>query len=227
MPRQGVLRFLGRGLQLDVDVPTPAGWRTPRFRHAVSGRKATDHNRGRGRSIIAFEFRGPVDIGEGHMPQATLVVARLPRCEQWGVHEGRPFDGFALRSGRPLSLCGVGGDSLCQQHQCGSCGRIVNRKESLQQIKAVACDRVRLKWHCVNRRRPSGRIRASGVSADRLQLNDITYIATLEGRLLLDLARRHHALPMSKNYRVQNRSIYTRASYVAVRVSSVVSGSAL
>jgi hypothetical protein len=121
----------------------------------------------------------------------------------------------------------VPGDSLRQQDQCGACGRIVNRKESLQQIKAVARDRVGPKWHCVKRGRPSGRIRASGVSADRLQLNDITYIATLEGRLLLDLARRHHALPMSKNYRVQNRSIYTRASYVAVRVSSVVSGSAL
>jgi hypothetical protein len=161
--------------------------------------------------------------------RATLVSPGCPEASSTAIIMARPLAAMFLQpqSGRPLSLYGVPGDSLRQQNQCGSRGRIVNRKESPQQVKAVARDRVRLKWHCVKRRRPSGRIRASGASADRLQLNDITCIATLEGRLLLDLARRHHALPMSKNYREPNRSIYRGASYVAVRVSSVVSDSAL
>jgi hypothetical protein len=130
------------------------------------------------------------DVGE-------LAVA--PLDAKMGNPKGRACGCF-----RALSLCGVSGDSLCQENQCGSCGCIVNRKEGLQQVKAVARDRVRLKWHRVKRRHP-GRIRACrhAACASRLQLNDITNIATLEGRLLLDLATRHHALPMSKNYRGQ------------------------
>ena len=132
------------------------------------------------------------------------MLAPSPRCEEPGGHEGRRRRQCISRCGALfLSLYGMPGDSLRQEDQCGSCGRIVNRKEGLQQVKAVARNRVRLKWHCLKRRRPAGRVRAPGASADRLQLNDIRYIATLEGRLLLDLATRHHALPMSKNDREQ------------------------
>src|SRR6266853_240110 len=90
-------------------------------------------------------------------------------------------------------LRGVCGDPLRQEHQRGARSRIVNGKEGLHEIKAIAGECVRRKRHDVQGRHPSGGCRGAprSISAGRLQLHDITYIATLEGPLLLDLATRH------------------------------------
>lgn len=125
--------------------------------------------------------------------------------------------------GSPLFLRGVRGDPLRQDDQCGTRSRIVNCKEGLHEIKAVAGHRIRLKRHYVQRRRPSGCGRAAprSISTARLQLHDIANIATLEG-LLLDFATRHPAYPRGK-LQEEDQSISTGASYVVVRVSSVLS----
>src|ERR1700730_4178166 len=108
------------------------------------------------------------------------------------------------------------GEPLRQDDQYGPCGRIVDREEGLQELEGVASDRFRLRRRYVQHGRTPrcGRAVSRSNAAGRLQLD---YIATLEGSRPLDLATRHHALPMSET--LHKMPTWMRRSYAAARLS--------
>jgi hypothetical protein len=89
------------------------------------------------------------------------------------------------------------GESLRHEDQRGAGRGIVDCEERLQEIKTITGDGVR-DWTERRRLAPSDGPAAGTVDTGRLQLHDIASMATLEGRLSLDLATRHNALPMPK-----------------------------